>query len=480
MAVEVKLPGASIASLTPLVGSERTKRLQEAAKKVRRLLSDNSVININSTASGGGVAEMIQVLLAYTCGAGINARWLVIDGSADFFALTKRIHNGLHGAVGDGGPLGSNEHAIYQEVLRANAGALKTLVKPGDFVILHDPQTAGLVPYMKEAGATVIWRCHIGNDKSEELTENCWNFLRSYLRTADAFVFTRTQYVPSWLDGSRTTIIRPSIDPFSSKNRDMSREVIESILGHAGLILKQAGGSPTFVRSDGSQGRLTNPVEIIRAGPPPHVRTPLVVQVSRWDRLKDMAGVMEAFCDHVTDRGGANLLLVGPSVRDVADDPEGQAVWLECIEKWKTLPRDTQHRIQLACLPMKDRDENAALVNAIQRHASVVLQKSIAEGFGLTVTEAMWKARPIVASATGGIPEQIVHNENGLLLEDPHDLEGCGQLITRLLDNPEFALRLGRRAKERVSRQFLADRHLTEYAHLLEAFYGTESARDGD
>jgi trehalose synthase len=205
---------------------------------------------------------------------------------------------------------------------------------------------------------------------------------------------------------------------------------------------------------------------VIRSGSPPDAAVPLVVQVSRWDRLKDMPGVMRGFADHVGRRGDAHLVLAGPAVAGVADDPEGAIVLEECVADWQRLPTDVQSRIHLAALPMDDLAENAAMVNALQRHATIVVQKSLAEGFGLTVSEAMWKARPMVASAVGGIVDQVTP-ETGVLLEDPADLRGFGLAVAGLLDQPDEAARLGANGKERVRQHFLADRHLLQYADLF-------------
>ncbi len=195
--------------------------------------------------------------------------------------------------------------------------------------------------------------------------------------------------------------------------------------------------------------------------------SPLVVQVSRWDPLKDMTGVMTAFAENVAGAGPAHLLLAGPVVTGVADDPEGAATLERCIEVWRRLPHAERSRIHLACLPMHDADENAAIVNAIQRHAAVVTQKSLAEGFGLTVAEAMWKARPIVASAVGGIVDQIVPGEHGLLIDDPRDPAAFGQAVRNLLDDRPYAERLGANARTRATAEFLGDRHLAQYAELF-------------
>jgi trehalose synthase len=202
----------------------------------------------------------------------------------------------------------------------------------------------------------------------------------------------------------------------------------------------------------------------------------LIVQVSRWDHAKDMAGVMQAFADHVAGRSDAHLLLVGPSVAGVQDDPEGGQVLQECMAQWHALPEGVRGRVHLACLPMRDIEENAAIVNAIQRHATVVTQKSLAEGFGLTVAEAMWKGRPVVASAIGGIRDQVLSGETGVLIEDPADLVAFGSAIVQLLDDPATATQMGKAGHQRAHDLYLGDVHLERWAELV---LRTASSPDG-
>jgi len=229
-------------------------------------------------------------------------------------------------------------------------------------------------------------------------------------------------------------------------------------------------GQPVFRREDGSPGRVDRQADIVRLGRPPTWEKPLIVQVSRWDSLKDPIGVMEGFA-LLLDETAANqaeLLLAGPNVRAIPDDPESASVLDATIERWRELPHAHRGRIHLACLPMADDEENAAIVNALQRHAAIVVQKSLQEGFGLTVTEAMWKGRPVIASAVGGIQEQIEDGVHGLLLDDPEDLIGFGKLLYRLLANQPLAEELGHNAKEKARRGYLGVRQLVQHAELLE------------
>lgn len=451
-----------------LVGPRRAAALVEAIVHARRVFAGRIVWNVNSTAAGGGVAEMLQTLVSYARGAGVDARWLVIGGTPEFFRITKRLHNHLHDAPGDGGPLGPEEQARYAASLAPVAEALAAEVRPGDFVLLHDPQTAGLAPALRRRGAIVVWRCHIGHDFETERVAHAWRFLRPWLDEAHAFVFSRLVYAPAWLRQRPLHVVPPSIDPFSAKNLGMHSAAVRAIVAHIGLGAPDPDApAPSFLRHDGSQGRVARRAHVVCEGGPVPLRAPLVVQVSRWDRLKDMHGVMRGFVAHTATHPAARLALVGPDVAGVSDDPEGATVYAECLAAWRTLPEPARRRVALVTLPMEDIEENGAMVNAIQRRATIVVQKSLQEGFGLTVTEAMWKSRPIVASAVGGIPDQIAHERHGLLVDDPRDLDAFGRALCRLLENPLFARRLGMNARRRCITHFTSPRHLTQYVDIL-------------
>ncbi|HEX3268773.1 MAG TPA: glycosyltransferase, partial [Gaiellaceae bacterium] len=305
---EVDVQALDAARLEPLIGPDRTARYEAIAEATESLLGGRTVLNVNSTATGGGVAEMLQTLLAYGRGAGLDIRWLVIQGDPAFFAITKRIHNGLYGSPGDGGDLGDNERRHYERTLKRNADELLALVRRNDVVLIHDPQPAGLAAAMASAGAKVVWRCHVGADVPNEWTERSWSFLRPYLQDVDAFVFSRHAFAPSWAEESRTHVIPPSIDPFSAKNEPISKRNVRLILGYTGLIAgnREVPAVP-FTRRDGSPGRINRRGDVLQTGPPPPADAPLVVQVSRWDRMKDMPGVMSGFADHVDHGLGAHL-----------------------------------------------------------------------------------------------------------------------------------------------------------------------------
>jgi trehalose synthase len=458
--------------LTPVIGEERTElyAVEGAADALERL-HGRSVININTTAAGGGVAEMLHVLLGYTRGLGIDTRWFVVDGGPEFFEATKRLHNHLYGGPGDHGELAGAAHEVYERTLHEQFDALAAHARAGDVVVLHDPQTAGLAAFARQLGCKVVWRCHIGADEENEYTRLGWDFLRPYLDGhVDHYVFSEERFAPDWVSRDHLTIIWPSIDPFAPKNQDLAPETVEAILTHVGLIAGRPGDT-TFERTDGSPGRVERMCDVVRTGPPPTPDVPLVVQVSRWDVMKDMSGVMEAFRRYVDSGRNAELVLAGPVVSAVADDPEGTLVLQDCYRQWQQLPHAVRCRVQLVCLPMHDLEENAVIVNALQRHAAIVTQKSLAEGFGLTAAEAMLKGTPVVASAVGGLVEQVIDGRTGILVKDPTDLEAFGTAICRILDDDELRARLGRGARERAIETHLGDTHLRLWREVIEAIF---------
>jgi trehalose synthase len=474
MIVTMPLQDVRVSQLDPerfdqVLSSGGSEAFHGTITRGRALLASRTLWNVNSTAQGGGVAEMLRSLIGYARGAGIDARWVVIEGDAAFFRLTKRLHNRLHGHAGDGGPLGEHERALYERRCAANAELLAQRLAPEDVVLLHDPQTAGMAPRLRALGVPVIWRAHVGMDLPNDLAREAWAFLIGYVQAADAYVFSRPAFSWEGLDTARVAIIPPSIDAFSPKNHAMSFANVAAVLRAAGLAADHHHSSRAiFERLDGTLGRVTHQAGCMEESRL-RLDAPLLAQVSRWDRLKDPLGVLAAFAEHV--RGGddedPHLVLAGPDVTAVADDPEGAEVFAEVESTWLALPRRLRRRVHLALLPMDDPDENAVIVNALQRRADVVAQKSIAEGFGLTVAEAMWKGRPVVASAVGGIQDQIEDGRTGFLV-DPGDLRAFGERVSALIDDLHAAERIGEAAQRRVRDLFLGPRHLAQYLELLE------------
>ena len=467
---EVSVSAVPLGRFALLLPPGRVQLLQATADRTKLVLAGRTVWNVSSTERGGGVAEMLQTLVAYGRGAGIETRWFVLVGDERFFTVTKRLHNLLHGfPVGVGG-LDAADLDHYRKVVARNLESWQNRIRPGDIVLLHDPQTAGMAGALRERGAHVIWRCHIGTDRANEHTERGWAFLRPFVEVADAYVFSRKEYVPPWLPPQKVRVIPPSIDPFSAKNAEMTAESIRGGLHQAGLVERLTDdGSLAFSRRDGSPGAVrAHRGLLLDEDRPLPADVDVMLQVSRWDRLKDMAGVLSGFTDHMDlFPDDVHLMLVGPNVDGVSDDPEGAQVLRQCRELRATLLPSQRERVHLCCLPMDDVDENAHLVNALQRHATVVVQKSLMEGFGLTVTEPMWKKKPVIASAVGGITDQIEDNVSGVLLDDPSDLDRFATIAADLFGDPERRARIGAAAHERVVGEYLGDRHLIQYGELF-------------
>jgi trehalose synthase len=467
--VEVRIPLQPLERFREVVDEGAFDGWRAGIDAAAGALRGRVVWNVNSTGRGGGVAEMLATEVGLARDAGIDARWMVIEGTPAFFSVTKRIHNRLHGDEGDGGPLGARERAVLEGVLRDNADELAAVVRRGDVVVLHDPQTAGLAPVLRRRGALVVWRCHVGHDEpGDPLVREAWEMLLPWVSAAHATIFSRAAYVPEGLRDARVAIVRPAIDPFSPKNQELAPDVVEAILVRAGVVEGRPDGAVcVFRRADGSPARVDRGADILRVGRAPGPDVPLVVQVSRWDRLKDHLGVMRAFAGlEAADAAGAHLVLAGPSVTGIADDPDGPAVLAELTADWRALPHDLRRRIQIVSLPMVDPTENAAMVNALQRRAAVVVQKSLREGYGLTVAEAMWKGRAVVASAVGGIADQIDDGVDGLLVDDPRAPAPVRHALTSLLADEARCERLGTAARARVRADGLGLRLLAEDAGI--------------
>jgi len=457
-----------------VLDEDAAKTVVELAERGREALEGVTVWNVNSTARGGGVAEMLAPLVGEAQGAGVAARWVVINGDEEFFRVTKRIHNRLHGQPGDQGPLGDREREAYEAVAERNAEELCPQVAEGDVVILHDPQTAGLAEALAARGAAVVWRCHVGVDEPNDHAREAWDFLVPYLGHVGSYVFSRRSFAWESLDADRIRIIHPSIDVFAAKNRPLADGAAQAILAHCGLLAAGGGGEARYTRYDGAEAGVERRMTIDQ-DEPVAPGTPLVTQVSRWDALKDPLGVMRGFAEGVAAHTDAHLVLAGPDVTAVSDDPEGREMLDRCRRARTECEEQVRGRIHLAALPMEDREENAAMVNALQSASDVVVQKSLAEGFGLTVSEAMWKGRPVVASRVGGIQDQVAEGETGRLV-DPCDLGAFAEAVRSLLDDPEAARLCGEAARRRVEERFLGPRHLEQYLGLFEDLRGRERA----
>lgn len=462
---EIPITAQAAERFGTVLGAEAASRFAAELAAVSQRLAGHTMWHVNSTAEGGGVAEMLQSILGYPLGCGVPVRWLVLGGNDEFFEVTKRIHHLLHGSPGDGGPLGDAERRIYDDALAPESQALGRLVQPGDPVVLHDPQSVGLAPALVAAGARVIWSCHVGADEPNDHTRSAWQFLQPYTTGTLRQVFSRREYAWSNLDPGRISVIPPCLDAFSAKNQLLADDGVAAILSESGVLPAPTSAAGRFTRRDGTEAQVRGRAEMVQdEAIPPTAR--LVTQISRWDPLKDHAGVMAGFCRHANAIADSHLVLAGPTPESITDDPEGQRTLDELRATWRGLPDPARRRVHIACLPMDDIDENAAIVNALQRRSDVVVQKSLAEGFGLTVAEAMWKSRPVVGSRVGGIQDQIEPGVCGLLVE-PDDEAGLAEAITSLLTDRDAAEAMGAAGHERVRTEYLAPRYLQRYFALV-------------
>ncbi len=382
----------------PVVGRSSIEELKMVAEK----FSGKIIQIINSTFVGGGVAEILERMVPLINQLGVDARWDVITGSEEFFDVTKKFHNALHGGPAK---ISAEDFALFSEVTKQNLEHMKFY---GDIMFIHDPQPVGLIAMKKEIGKKWAWRCHIDVSKPDK---NVWKFIRNYVVEYDAAVFSAPNFsqelpIPQFM-------ITPSIDPLSDKNKELESATIDGVLKKYGLVSDK----------------------------------PMIVQISRFDRLKDPLGVIQAF-QMVKKSLDCQLVLAGGTA---TDDPESTEVYQEVKKKAEGNPD-----IHVLLVP----PESDIDINALQRAATIIMQKSLKEGFGLTISEALWKSKPVVASAVGGIPLQIRNKLTGLLC---YTVEGAAYALRQLLTNPEYAGWLGRNGKEHVKQNFLITGHLRNY-----------------
>jgi trehalose synthase len=385
----------------PIVGQATVEELGLLADRLR----GKAIQNINSTAVGGGVAEILSRMIPLLSQLGVSAAWDVIKGDEKFFAITKKFHNGLHGVPVE---IDAGEYAHFLEVNRYNAEQIRF----GDIVFVHDPQPIALVEKRGAIGKNWLWRCHIDFSRPDP---KIWEFLRQFIPRYDAAVFSAPAFsqnlpIPQ-------VLIAPSIDPLSDKNKELDEPTIDAVFARFGI--------------DRSR--------------------PVVTQISRFDYLKDPVGVIKAY-KLAKQRVDMQLVVAGGGA---TDDPEGPII-MEEVRREAEKDKD----IFVLFLPPASDIE----INALQRGSTVILQKSLKEGFGLTVSEALWKGKPTIAGAVGGIPLQIAHKYSGILT---HSIEGTAQWIKQLIGAPEFARQLGVNGREHIRNNFLITRHIKDYLLLF-------------
>ena len=398
--------GGMLGNYAAVAGQDVVRQLKLLATPLRGL----SVVHVNSTRRGGGVAEILDKLVPLMCELGLDARWEVIEGSDGFYQCTKHFHNALQGHPS---PVAEDLLREYERVNQENASRLRSDLESADVVIIHDPQPAALLSHMPARRGKWIWRCHI--DVSHPYRP-VWRYLRPFVAGYDASVFSLADFAqvlphPAYL-------IPPSIDPLSEKNRELPPEDIDACCRRFGVDRER----------------------------------PMILQVSRFDRFKDPVGVVAAFQLARSFVPGLQLVLAGGGA---ADDPEGDVV----LREVQTVARGDPD-IHVLLLPA---DANL-VINALQRAAEVVLQKSIREGFGLTVTEALWKRRAVIGGDTGGIRLQVIDHQTGFLVSSP---EGAALRLRYLLHHRDRSAQMGAAGHEHVLQNFLITRQLREYLTLI-------------
>jgi len=387
------------------------KNTIDELRMLAEYLKGKVIQNVNSTAMGGGVAEILSRIVPLMQELGVNAQWDVIRGERDFFEVTKGMHNALHGKKAK---ITSKMWKIFNDVSRKNAREMNLY---GNIMFIHDPQPVALIRRRSSMkGTKWIWRCHVDVSNPDK---NVWRFLEGFVNRYDTAVFSSAHFAQRIK--TRQVLISPSIDPFSDKNRELSQQEIDAVLNKYKIDPEQK---------------------------------PIVCQISRYDALKDPVGVIKAY-KLVKKYVDCQLLLVG---NRATDDPETDRVYKEVLQEAGGDP--DIHALMVEDIP--------AEINTFQRISDVIVQKSIREGFALTVSEALWKGKPVVASAIGGIPLQITHKYGGLLC---HSIEGAAFAIKQLLNAPEYAKKLGENGREHIRQNFLLTRHIKEYMLLFLSLY---------
>ncbi len=446
------------------------QELAASNERGRALLHGRALWNVTTTSRIGGVAVLVRSYTAYARGAGIDARWKVVEGNSDFFRLAKRLHNDLHGAEWATAGYTAEDRELYETTLLPASRQLAELLRPSDVVVLHGAETAGLAEAVRDAGAHPVWRCHVGTDVATGAARRAWTFLDPYVRTAEATVFSRREFIWESIDPTRAFVIAPALNPLSPRNETLNPATVEAILRTTGLEQDGSRGDTRFVRMDGTAGRVDQRARITEVGPLPQ-DAQLILQVSAWDRLKDPAGVIESFAQSVAPHTSAHVVIAGPKADDRKKEPEAQAVLDETLSAWADLPLAIRSRVHVAEIPVEDPEEAAVIVNALQTRASVILQKSRGEGFGMTVLEAMWKERPVVCTRVGGLQEQVIDDVTGFLVE-PGDNAAAGTAICRLLVDRELSQRMGTAGHERVRQRFLLPQGAKRWGAVIASVLG--------
>ncbi len=403
----------SIRDYAQVVGKEVIDELYLIADK----LKGKKIQNINSTSSGGGVAEILSRMIPLMKDLGLDVSWDLIEADNKFFKITKNIHNALHGLTVD---IKEKDYQYFLEVNKANK---HKIAQDSDIIYIHDPQPIALIDKNIDQNKKWLWRCHVDFSKPEK---SVWEFLKTFIKRYDAAVFSAPAFARFL--SCRQILISPSIDPLSDKNRHLEQTEIDFVLEKYGIDKQK----------------------------------PIITQISRFDYLKDPLGVIKSY-QLVKKYIDCQLILAGGGA---GDDPQTAEVLKEA-ENLASLDKD----VFVLHLPSQSNLE----INALQRASTVILQKSLKEGFGLTVCEALWKQKPVIASAVGGIPLQIAHKYSGILT---YTTEGTAYWIKQLIQEPEYAKRLGAHGRQYVANNFLITRHIQDYLLLFLSLYNESDVVD--
>ncbi len=456
-------------------------QLQEVTENNKAKFDDRTIWMINSTAQGGGVAEMLPSQMNILRSMGVSVEWLVMEADdPDFFVFTKQIHNAIHGK-GDPEYFNKKNKELYEGINANNVEDALKLIKDGDIVVIHDPQPAAMGNMIAEKrDVTLIWRCHIGLELRNEATNAAWDFLAPYLQAYQHYVYSVPEYIPEQIDKAKVAIIPPSIDTYSYKNRELNVHKNVGILHQAGIIDGIEELVYPFyshlvkrIQPDGTSGSCTSPSDLEL------LHRPVITQVSRWDYLKGFVPLMEGFVGmkEVGNRlpkdsyeyrwiSKCRLVLAGPDLDSIQDDPEGLEVMETIIARYKSIHPDLQKDIAILLLPMNSAKENALIVNALQRTSNIVVQNSLQEGFGLTATEAMWKAVPMVVSGATGLRSQVEDGIQGLINPNPDDPKSVRDVLMEILKDPDRREEMGMNGRNRVIQEFNIVRQLIRWVEL--------------
>ena len=442
-------------------------------------LAGRRVWMLNSTAIGGGVAEMMPRLVSIFRELGIPTEWAVMRPRApEFFRLTKRLHELIHG---EGDPrLGPTERELYEAVSSECAASLRTLLAPDDILVVHDPQPLGAGAMLKQTlGLHTIWRCHIGLEEDSPTARAAWSFLQPYADRYDRAIFSAPEYIRDFLAG-RASVMSPTIDPLSHKNRELSPHKLAGVLCNSALtktehpVLTPPFQHPVLrLQPDGTllpADRRTDIGLLFR---------PVVTQISRWDSLKGFRPLLDGFRAlkrraksatpprHRRRLEIVRLALAGPDPSSIQDDPGARETLRDLTDAFRALEPHEHADIGVFALPLHSVKENALMVNALQRCSTVVVQNSLREGFGLTVTEAMWKAVPVLGTRAWGLRQQIRDGLDGRLVSDPADPEEIARTLDEMLADPAQRFAWGQSGQRRVHESFLVFRQVREWLRLL-------------